>query len=582
MARATRIGLPALTIASLGFSAAVAQENVVVFENPTTVDGITTVAGIRVGHFTYPDANTGCTVVIADGGATGGVDVRGGAPGTAETDLLDPVNTVQEVNAVVLSGGSAFGLAARHGVMRYLEERGEGYRVGGGLVVPIVPAAIIFDLGLSGGVRPGPDCGYEAAAGRLRRGRCGGERGRGRRRHGGEDAWDGHGHEGRGRHGLGDAGERPHGRGDRSRQRGRRRDRPGNRACRGGEHARRTVASPTRAASCAASTRPADRARTRRSASSRPTRGLTQAEVNEGGADGAGRAGARHRAGAHAKRRRHGVLAGNRGAHDPASAPDRWARSRPRSWPTPSCARCGPRTGCPRCPPCVICLRRHERNPRGAAPLRRPHHGWWDSRSGRRVSGTRDFFVAGRALGPGLLFATLLAANIGAGSTVNAAGLGYQHGHRGLVVGGVGGRRYAGAGLLAGPAHVACSLGSTRCARSATTSNSATDPRCARQWRCCSGSARWPSWRGQLIAMAWILEVVAGAPRWLGAVVGGLVMTVYFMAGGLLSSAWVNLVQLVVLMCRLSDRSAAGAGGGRGTLGGTRARPGRHRDTSTS
>ena len=165
MARATRIGLPALTIASLGFSAAVAQENVVVFENPTTVDGITTVAGIRVGHFTYPDANTGCTVVIADGGATGGVDVRGGAPGTAETDLLDPVNTVQEVNAVVLSGGSAFGLAARHGVMRYLEERGEGYRVGGGLVVPIVPAAIIFDLGLSGGVRPGPDCGYEAAAG---------------------------------------------------------------------------------------------------------------------------------------------------------------------------------------------------------------------------------------------------------------------------------------------------------------------------------------------------------------------------------------------------------------------------------
>ena len=126
---------------------------------------ITDVPGIRVGQYTYPGANTGCTVVIADGGAVGGVDVRGGAPGTVETDLLDPVNTVQQVNAVVLSGGSAFGLAARQGVVRHLEERGEGYRVGGGLVVPIVPGAIIFDLRVAGGVRPGPDCGYRAATG---------------------------------------------------------------------------------------------------------------------------------------------------------------------------------------------------------------------------------------------------------------------------------------------------------------------------------------------------------------------------------------------------------------------------------
>ena len=126
---------------------------------------ITDVPGIRVGHYTYPNAATGCTVVIADGGAIGGVDTRGGAPGTVETDLLDPVNTVQRVNAVVLSGGSAFGLAARDGVMRYLEERGEGYPVGGGLVVPIVPGAIIFDLRVAGGVRPGPDCGYEAVSG---------------------------------------------------------------------------------------------------------------------------------------------------------------------------------------------------------------------------------------------------------------------------------------------------------------------------------------------------------------------------------------------------------------------------------
>ena len=129
------------------------------------IGAITDVPGIRVGHYTYPDAPTGCTVVIADGGAVGGVDSRGGAPGTVETDLLDPVNSVQLANAVVLSGGSAFGLAARDGVVRYLEERGEGYAVGGGVVVPIVPGAIIFDLRVAGGVRPGPDCGYEAASG---------------------------------------------------------------------------------------------------------------------------------------------------------------------------------------------------------------------------------------------------------------------------------------------------------------------------------------------------------------------------------------------------------------------------------
>lgn len=126
---------------------------------------ITDVPGIRVGHWTHPDAPTGCTVVIADGGAVGGVDQRGGAPGTIETDLLDPLNTVQTVNAVFLSGGSAYGLGATHyGVMRYLEERGQGYRVGRGLVVPIVPGAIIFDLHVAGNVRPGPDCGYEAAS----------------------------------------------------------------------------------------------------------------------------------------------------------------------------------------------------------------------------------------------------------------------------------------------------------------------------------------------------------------------------------------------------------------------------------
>ena len=138
--------------------------------------GITAVPGIRAGHFTYADAATGCTVVIADGGAVGGVDVRGGAPGTVETDLLDPVNTVQTVNAVLLAGGSAFGLAARHGVVRRLEEQGEGFEVGEGLVVPIVPGAVIFDLRVAQ-ARPGPECGYRAAtdasAGQLAEGSVG-------------------------------------------------------------------------------------------------------------------------------------------------------------------------------------------------------------------------------------------------------------------------------------------------------------------------------------------------------------------------------------------------------------------------
>jgi L-aminopeptidase/D-esterase-like protein len=125
--------------------------------------GLTDVAGLRVGHFTDPRRPTGCTVVIAEAGATCGVDVRGGAPGTRETDLLDPVNTVQQVHAVVLSGGSAFGLDTATGVMRYLEERGIGFPAGAGKV-PIVPAAILYDLGIGDWtVRPDAKAGYEAA-----------------------------------------------------------------------------------------------------------------------------------------------------------------------------------------------------------------------------------------------------------------------------------------------------------------------------------------------------------------------------------------------------------------------------------
>jgi L-aminopeptidase/D-esterase-like protein len=98
-------------------------------------------------------------------GAVGGVDVRGGAPGTVETDLLSPNNTVERVNAIVLSGGSAFGLAARDGVMTFLDEKKIGYRTGAG-PVPIVPGAILYDLGIGGRpeIRPKADCGYKAAA----------------------------------------------------------------------------------------------------------------------------------------------------------------------------------------------------------------------------------------------------------------------------------------------------------------------------------------------------------------------------------------------------------------------------------
>lgn len=126
---------------------------------------MTAVPGITVGHFTLAERPTGCTVILAADGAVGAVDVRGGAPGTAETDLLAPDNTVERVNAIVLSGGSAFGLAARHGTMQYLAEKKIGYKTGAG-VVPIVPSAILYDLSIGSrpDVYPGPDCGYRAAA----------------------------------------------------------------------------------------------------------------------------------------------------------------------------------------------------------------------------------------------------------------------------------------------------------------------------------------------------------------------------------------------------------------------------------
>ena len=128
--------------------------------------GLTEVDGIRVGQHTLAARPTGCTVILVEGdGAVGGVSQRGAAPGTRETDLLDPLNLVDRVNAIVLSGGSAYGLEAAHGVVRYLEERNVGWKVGAAGVVPIVPSAILFDLGFGGdpAIRPTAECGYRAA-----------------------------------------------------------------------------------------------------------------------------------------------------------------------------------------------------------------------------------------------------------------------------------------------------------------------------------------------------------------------------------------------------------------------------------
>jgi L-aminopeptidase/D-esterase-like protein len=123
---------------------------------------ITDIPGVRVGHWTDREAVTGCTVVLVDGGAVGGVDVRGSAPGTRETDLLRPGSLVERVHAVLLTGGSAFGLAAADGVMRYLEAQGIGFETAVARV-PIVPAAVLFDLAIgSARVRPGPEAGWLA------------------------------------------------------------------------------------------------------------------------------------------------------------------------------------------------------------------------------------------------------------------------------------------------------------------------------------------------------------------------------------------------------------------------------------
>ena len=148
-------------VAVLAASLAVAHAQSSSASNTT----ITAVAGIKVGHYTLTERPTGCTVIMVDGdGAAGGVSQRGGAPGTRETDLLDPSNMVDKVNAVVLAGGSAFGLDAATGTVKWLEEHNIGWPTGVAKV-PIVPAAILYDLGLGrADVRPDSAMGYVAAS----------------------------------------------------------------------------------------------------------------------------------------------------------------------------------------------------------------------------------------------------------------------------------------------------------------------------------------------------------------------------------------------------------------------------------
>ncbi len=126
---------------------------------------LTDITGIRVGHYTDLDGGTGCTVILCPPHTVGAVDVRGGAPGTRETDLLRPENMVEEVSAIFLSGGSAYGLAVGDGVMRYMEQHNMGYRSSRGYLVPIVSGAILFDLAVGDeNARPTAEHGYMACA----------------------------------------------------------------------------------------------------------------------------------------------------------------------------------------------------------------------------------------------------------------------------------------------------------------------------------------------------------------------------------------------------------------------------------
>jgi len=148
-----------VAIAAAIFSATITQTS-----SPNAT--LTAVPGIKVGHHTLTERPTGCTAILIEAGATAGVDVRGSAPASAETDLLKPTNLVQQIHAIALAGSSAFGLDARSGVVTYLDEKNIGFKVYNGTAnVPIVPASALIDLNVGGNpkIRVNADCGYRAA-----------------------------------------------------------------------------------------------------------------------------------------------------------------------------------------------------------------------------------------------------------------------------------------------------------------------------------------------------------------------------------------------------------------------------------
>src|SRR5580765_700831 len=148
-----------VAIAAAIFSATITQTS-----SPNAT--LTAVPGIKVGHHTLTERPTGCTAILIEAGATAGVDVRGSAPASAETDLLKPTNLVQQIHAIALAGSSAFGLDARSGVVTYLDEKNIGFKVYNGTAnVPIVPASALIDLNVGGNpkIRVAADCGYRAA-----------------------------------------------------------------------------------------------------------------------------------------------------------------------------------------------------------------------------------------------------------------------------------------------------------------------------------------------------------------------------------------------------------------------------------
>ena len=163
MRRALAATVAAIVAASAGTGAG--QQEARISATLPATNGITNVPGIKVGQVTRTERLTGCTVILAESGAVAGVDVRGSAPGTIETDLLDPVNLVQQVHAVFLSGGSAFGLDVATGVRKFLYERKIGFETKAAKV-PIVPGAILYDLGVGNrpDIWPTAECGYRAAS----------------------------------------------------------------------------------------------------------------------------------------------------------------------------------------------------------------------------------------------------------------------------------------------------------------------------------------------------------------------------------------------------------------------------------